>query len=55
MNEEKETREEQEKKMINAYITGIGVTKVGLTPHVHALEEAISDEHMLRNSFLDLR
>ena len=39
--------------MINAYVTDVGVTKIMLTPHVHALDEAISDEYVLRNSFLD--
>ena len=36
--------------MINAYITGIGVIKVSLTPHVHSLDETISDEYSKRLS-----
>jgi hypothetical protein len=39
--------------MINAYITGKGVIKVILTPHVHALGDGQSDEYALRNSFLE--
>ena len=40
--------------MINAYITGgEGVVKINIAPLVPALGDGQSDEHTLRNSFLD--
>ena len=39
--------------MTNAYITGKGIKGVILSPQVTALGDGITDEYVLRKSFLD--